>query len=209
MITLQKTGNHKLIETKKQTKILYLDDDVFAWVEPKEIGEILVISHKKHKTDCILSVGRYCIYDVNDEPDVSAHQHLELEVGRGVWQGYLLLTGLPDDEKKRARIIPTDQVITENPELEANTGKRAGSRGVFTAEEVAKIGSYIGVNFKEIDKEQFRRGLKVELEHGAGDAQTNVTDDNLITTGKIALAHLKEIPDYYTRLKKMETDADS
>lgn len=207
MITLQKSGNHKLIETKKQTKILYLDDGVYAWVEPKEIGEILVISHKKHKTDCILSVGQYHIYDVKDESAISDNQHLELEVGRNVWQGYLLLTGLPDDEKKRTRIIPTDQVITDNPKLVVKTGKRKGSRGAFTAEEAAKIGSYIGVNFKEIDKEQFRQGLKVELEHGAGDTQTNVTDDNLIMTGKIALAHLKEIPDYYTRLKKMEAEA--
>ncbi len=56
--------------------------------------------------------------------------------------------------------------------------------------------------------EQFRLGLSVELEHGAKDPQTNVTNDDLLLTGRIAWAHLKEIPDYYTRLLKMEKDAD-
>jgi hypothetical protein len=48
----------------------------------------------------------------------------------------------------------------------------------------------------------------VELEHGARDAQTNVTNDDALVTGKIALAHLKEFPDYYTRLSEMEKEAD-
>jgi hypothetical protein len=57
--------------------------------------------------------------------------------------------------------------------------------------------------------EQFRMGLAVESEHGAHDPETNVTNDDLIMTGKIAWAHLKEIPDYYTRLAKMESEAES
>ena len=36
---------------------------------------------------------------------------------------------------------------------------------------------------------------------------TNVTGDDPITTGKIALAHLNEFPDYYTRLEAMEGQA--
>ena len=52
-------------------------------------------------------------------------------------------------------------------------------------------------------------GLKVELEHGLCDSQTNVTNDDEVMTGKIALAHLKEIPDYYTRLEEMEKEAES
>ena len=51
-------------------------------------------------------------------------------------------------------------------------------------------------------------GLGVELEHGAHDPLTNVTDDDEETTGKIAWAHLNEFPDYYTRLAKMEADAE-
>ena len=79
----------------------------------------------------------------------------------------------------------------------------------FTAEEAKRIGGAIGVDWKTVDIEQFRMGLAIELEHGARDPQTNVTNDDEVTTGKIALAHLKEIPDYYTRLQKMEAEAGS
>ena len=79
----------------------------------------------------------------------------------------------------------------------------------FTTEEAKRIGDEIGIDWDKYDLEQFRMGLKVELEHGLCDVQTNVTNDDEIITGKIALAHLKEIPDYYTRLDKMEKDASS
>jgi hypothetical protein len=52
-------------------------------------------------------------------------------------------------------------------------------------------------------------GLLVELEHGAHDPETNITNDDMRLTGKIARAHLKEFPDYYTRLAALEVDADS
>lgn len=74
----------------------------------------------------------------------------------------------------------------------------------FTKEEALQIGRLIGVDFNKYDVEQFRMGLNVELEHGRRDPQTNVTNDNPILTGKIAYAHLKEIPDYYTKLAKIE-----
>lgn len=113
MIKVIKTGSYSLIETKDQTKILTLDDkETFAWVNVKDVGEILVTSHKKHKADAILSVGKYRLYDVEGEPAYTDLQHLELFVGSGVWQGYLLTTGLPTDKKKRNRIIPTYEVIT-------------------------------------------------------------------------------------------------
>jgi hypothetical protein len=79
----------------------------------------------------------------------------------------------------------------------------------FTTEEAQEIGNQLGIDWKQFDLEQFRMGLAVELEHGARDSATNVTDDNLLMTGKIAWAHLKEIPDYYTRLQKMEEEAVS
>ncbi len=78
----------------------------------------------------------------------------------------------------------------------------------FTAEEAKRIGDSIGVDWSEFDVEQFRMGLDVELEHGKHDPNTNVSDDDPIITGKIALAHLNEFPDYYTRLKKMEDEAE-
>ncbi|HEX9380836.1 MAG TPA: DUF5661 family protein, partial [Gaiellaceae bacterium] len=46
-----------------------------------------------------------------------------------------------------------------------------------------------------------------ELEHGLHDLLTNVTGDDPVVTGKIALAHLNEFPDYYTRLERMEEEA--
>ena len=77
----------------------------------------------------------------------------------------------------------------------------------FTSEEARRIGDALGIDWKAIDLEQFRRGLEVELEHGAHDPETNVTGDSPILTGKIAWAHLKEIRDYYTRLERLEADA--
>lgn len=79
----------------------------------------------------------------------------------------------------------------------------------FTADEAKQIGDQLGVDWTQVDIEQFKRGLEVEMEHGSqsGD-DTNVTQDDTQITGKIAWAHLKEIPDYYTRLDKMESEAE-
>lgn len=106
-------GAYKLIETEDQTKILALDKKVFAWVYAKDIGEILVSSHKPHDVDHILALGKYKLYDVKNEPDLVDLMHLELSVGEGVWQGYLLTTGLPNDTKARSRIIPTQEIISK------------------------------------------------------------------------------------------------
>ena len=80
----------------------------------------------------------------------------------------------------------------------------------FTADQARRIGTEIGIDWdtSPFDVEQFRAGLDVELEHGTHDSQTNVSGSDPIVTGRIALAHLKEFPDYYTRLKKMETEAE-
>ena len=78
----------------------------------------------------------------------------------------------------------------------------------FSAEEAAIVGGKLGIDWSKFDVEQFRMGMDVELEHGLRDPETNVTNDDPLVTGKIALAHLKEFPDYYTRLEKMEKDAD-
>lgn len=75
---------------------------------------------------------------------------------------------------------------------------------IFSEEEARRIGSQLGIDWSKIDFEQFKMGLKVELEHGKVDSKTNVTNDDPILTGKIAWAHLNELPDYYTRLKKIE-----
>jgi len=78
----------------------------------------------------------------------------------------------------------------------------------FSTEEAASIGGKLGLDWSKFDVEQFRMGMDVELEHGLIDPETNLTDDDPLKTGKIALAHLNEFPDYYTRLEKMEKEAD-
>jgi hypothetical protein len=81
----------------------------------------------------------------------------------------------------------------------------------FTKDEVRLLGTMLGVRWEEspFDAEQFRQGLDVELEHGRGAWNTNVTDDDPVLTAKIALAHLRELPDYYTRLARMEADGEA
>lgn len=83
----------------------------------------------------------------------------------------------------------------------------AGSKR-FTTDEAKKIGDTLGIDWSKFDVEQFRIGLNVELEHGKRDPATNVTNDDPIMTGKIALAHLDEFPDYYIRLTRMEEEAE-
>ena len=78
----------------------------------------------------------------------------------------------------------------------------------FSTEEAKKVGETLGVNWSKFNIEQFRMGMDVELEHGLRNPHTNVTNDDSIITGKIALAHLNEFPNYYTRLDKMEKEAE-
>ncbi len=85
----------------------------------------------------------------------------------------------------------------------------SGAGGKITAEEARRIGEEIGIDWSSspFDVEQLRAGMDVELEHGLHDPATNVTDDDPTVTAKIALAHLNEFPDYYTRLERMEEEA--
>jgi hypothetical protein len=78
----------------------------------------------------------------------------------------------------------------------------------FSAEEAKQVGELLGIDWSKFDVEQFRMGVDVELEHGLVDPHTNVTNDDPTMTGKIALAHLNEFADYYTRLDKMEKEAE-
>lgn len=78
----------------------------------------------------------------------------------------------------------------------------------FTSEEAKIIGEKLSIDWKKFDIEQFRKGMDVELEHGLRNSHTNVTNDDPLFTGKITLAHLNEFPDYYTRLDKLEKEAE-
>lgn len=102
-----------MIETKRDIKILKLKNiGNFVWINAAPIGEILVTTRKPHKTDHALAIGRYRLYDVKGEKDFTDLLHLELFVGDGTWQGYILPTGLPKNGKKRGRIVPTKETIT-------------------------------------------------------------------------------------------------
>lgn len=114
MIKLLQKGHYQLLETKGHVKILRFDGaQTFAWIYAATIGEILVTSHRPHIIDHTLALGKYRLYDVKDEPKLTDLTHLELFVGEGVWQGYLLTTGLPTGQKERGRIIPTNETITK------------------------------------------------------------------------------------------------
>ena len=82
---------------------------------------------------------------------------------------------------------------------------------VFTLEDARRIGTELGIDWSTspFSVGQYLLGLEVELEHGAHDPDTNVTDDDDLVTGKIAWAHLKEFPDYYERLDAMEREAEA
>lgn len=79
---------------------------------------------------------------------------------------------------------------------------------VFSKETAKDIGDSLGIDWSRFDVEQFRIGMDVELEHGITNPETNVTDNDPVLTGKIALAHLNEFPDYYTRLLELEREAE-
>ena len=82
------------------------------------------------------------------------------------------------------------------------------SKKTYSYEEAKSIGEKLGIKWKIFDIEQFKMGMDVELEHGKINEFTNVTNDDPLLTGKIALAHLDEFPDYYDRLENMENEAE-
>jgi len=105
--------------------------------------------------------------------------------------------------RTRALVITfAAQLLSTNEEPEVTR--------TFTADEAREIGTQVGIDWSsaQFDVEEYRVGLGVELEHGTQDPATNVTGDDPILTGKIALAHLNEFPDYYTRLSEMEAEAE-
>lgn len=81
----------------------------------------------------------------------------------------------------------------------------------FDTAEALEVGTTLGIDFdaEPFTLDEFRNGMNVELEHGQRDPETNVTGDDPVITGKIALAHLREMPDYYVRLARMEAEAEA
>jgi len=79
---------------------------------------------------------------------------------------------------------------------------------IITDREAREIGELLGIDYNVTPFEWWKKGMEVELEHGSRLGEvSNVTGDDLLSTGKIALAHLIEFPDYYQRLEEMEETA--
>ena len=76
-------------------------------------------------------------------------------------------------------------------------------------QQAKEIGDSLGIQWVDIQLDKFTKGINVEFEHGTRYPETNVTNNDKALTGKIAWAHLKEFPDYYTRLEKMENEAEA
>jgi hypothetical protein len=108
-----------------------------------------------------------------------------------------------DDDQTARRGGPAEADLHQFAEEEDLTEQRRTS-----TEEAKRVGDAIGVDWTRFELEQFRAGMDVEFEHGSHDPQTDVTGDDPIITGKIALAHMKEFPDYYERLERMEREAE-
>ena len=70
---------------------------------------------------------------------------------------------------------------------------------MFNNNEILRIARYLNVDFSKFPFEDFKRGIGIELEHGMENMNTNVTNDDLLKTAKIALAHLNEYPNYYNK----------
>ena len=70
---------------------------------------------------------------------------------------------------------------------------------MISGNEILRVARYLNVDFSKFHFEDFKRGINVELEHGLENINTNVTNNDLIKTAKIALAHLNEYPNYYNK----------
>lgn len=66
-------------------------------------------------------------------------------------------------------------------------------------DDIYKVARFLNIKFDKYPFEDFKRGIIIELEHGKVNPKTNVTDDDLLKTAKIALAHLNEYPNYYNK----------
>ncbi len=117
MIKLTQQGNYVLVSTKDHKTLLSLDGTHYLWSYAPKIGDLLTFSKHEHASDYVMARGNYRLYTVKNEATLVDLEHLELAVGRGKWQGYLLLTGLPTASKLRSRIVATEEIIS---------GKRSG-----------------------------------------------------------------------------------
>ena len=114
MLQVIGSGTYKLTETKDNTKVLFIDDEkAFGWKNGKCDGDLFLLAPDTENICCFLSVGKWRLYEIKDEPGLTDGNHFELHVGRGRWQGYLLPEGFPTAVNKQRPISQTGQTITK------------------------------------------------------------------------------------------------
>ena len=148
---------------------------------------------ERHTGDDEVNEYKRFVYAV---AEAVAHAHRE--------GGFLGIGGKPVSEAEQSALDEIAAIFDQPRGADAVAAP--APRTTFSEDEAREIGEAIGIDWSSapFDVAQFKRGMQVELEHGRHDPQTNVTDDDPETTAKIALAHLKELPDYYDRLAVME-----
>ena len=112
--------------------------------------------------------------------------------------------------RKPGSVIPpkcSSKTLSKSKKKSKSKSKRNLKRTVSLSD-ARKIGTKLGIDFNSVKLSDYRYGMNVEFEHGKENKLTNVTNNNLLVTGKIALAHLLEYPDYYNRLRQMERVAE-
>jgi len=112
MIKNVKRGDYKLLRIKGDQRILILDGKKYLWTYDKTYGDRLELAPKEYEEACVLSVGHYRIYSVKDDSTFTDQFHLELLIGRGKWQGYLLPDGLPSSRLEKDSLQATKETIT-------------------------------------------------------------------------------------------------
>ena len=78
-------------------------------------------------------------------------------------------------------------------------GEKHMEENMFKLKDILKVANELEIDFTKFSLSDFITGINIELEHGLINPQTNVTNNNLLMTAKIALAHLNEFPDYYNK----------
>lgn len=112
MIKILKRGSYQLYEIDNFTKMFCLDNlRTYKWMNTTtEFFE----NQNNIQPITTLAIGRYFLYDVNEEEALTNLQHLELYLGKRTWQGYLLPGGLPTKKEKKKKIVPTEEIITKS-----------------------------------------------------------------------------------------------
>ncbi len=115
MITLRHSGPYELAEAQHGTKLLYLDNTNYAWMDPLPTVSLLILTHYQQTPHTILKMGTYRLYTVINESGLVNTMHLELGGDNDAWNGYLLPENLPTVGHFSCRIVATNEVITHNP----------------------------------------------------------------------------------------------